>query len=97
MNLMNATPEPFNAQRQSQIDQEEYQRGFEAATRGELNNTSQTLAWHRGWADAQGCRSQSPVLPASHYIRSENNKNPHHQSWIRGLVMGASVFPRVTI
>ena len=64
MNLMNATPEPFNAQRQSQIDSAEYQRGFEAATRGELNNTSQTLAWHRGWADAQELQVTSAVLPA---------------------------------
>ena len=65
MNLMNATPEPFNAQRQAKIDNEEYQCGFQAAMRGELNNTSQTLAWHRGWADAHGLRVTATLLPAS--------------------------------
>ena len=61
MNLMNATPEPFNAQRQSQIDSAEYQRGFEAATRGEFNTSFQTLAWHRGWADAQELQVKSTL------------------------------------
>ena len=65
MNLMNATPEPFNAQRQSQIDAEEYQCGFQAAMRGELNNTSQTLAWHRGWADARELRVTATLIPTS--------------------------------
>jgi hypothetical protein len=64
MNLMKASPEPFNAQRQAQIDHAEYQRGFEAATRGEFNNISQTLAWHIGWADAQELHVTSTVLPA---------------------------------
>jgi hypothetical protein len=64
MNLMNATPEPFNAQRQSEIDHAEYERGFQAATRGEFNTTFQTLAWHRGWADAQELHVTSSVLPA---------------------------------
>jgi hypothetical protein len=65
MNSMNATPEPFNAQRQSQIDSAEYQRGFEAATRGELNNTSQTLAWHRGWADAEELKDSATLIATS--------------------------------
>ena len=65
MNLMNATPEPFNAQRQSQIDYAEYQCGFQAAMRGELNNTSQTLAWHRGWADAQELQVTATLTPDS--------------------------------
>jgi hypothetical protein len=65
MNLMNATPEPFNAQRQSQIDQAEYQCGFEAAMRGALNNTSQTLAWHRGWADARELQVKATLNPDS--------------------------------
>lgn len=65
MNLMNATPEPFNAQRQSQIDSAEYQRGFEAAIRGELNNTSQTLTWHRGWVDAQELRVTASLIPTA--------------------------------
>jgi hypothetical protein len=46
-------PELFNTQKQFQIYYAEYKSGFQAAKRGELNNTSQTLAWHRGWADAQ--------------------------------------------
>ena len=69
MNLMKASPEPFNAQRQSQIDYAEYQAGFRAATRGEFITSSQTLAWHRGWADAQELYVTSAVLPAY----------PHHR------------------
>jgi hypothetical protein len=65
MNLPKASPEPFNAQRQTQIDDEEYQCGFEAAIRGELNNTSQTLAWHRGWVDAQELRITATLIPTS--------------------------------
>jgi hypothetical protein len=65
MILMKVSPEPFNAQRQSQIDDEEYQRGFEAAMRGELNNTSQTLAWHRGWADAQELQVTATLDPTA--------------------------------
>ena len=65
MNVMKAAPEPFNAQRQSQIDNAEYQRGFEATMRGELNNTSQTLAWHRGWADAHELQISSSLTPTS--------------------------------
>jgi hypothetical protein len=65
MNIMKAAPEPFNAQRQSEIDHAEYQRGFETAMRGELNNTSQTLAWHRGWADAQELRVSATLTQTS--------------------------------
>ena len=65
MNLMNATPEPFDVQRQAQTDNAEYQFGFQAAMHGELNNTSQTLAWHRGWADAQELRVTATLIPAS--------------------------------
>jgi hypothetical protein len=69
MNLPKASPEPFNAERQAQIDCAEYQFGFQAAMRGEFNNNSQTLAWHRGWADAQELHVTSPVLPASQLHR----------------------------
>jgi hypothetical protein len=63
MNLPKISPEPFNAQRQAQIDLAEYHSGFQAAIRGEFNTSSQTLAWHRGWADAQELYVTSPVLP----------------------------------
>ena len=65
MILMKASPEPFNAQRQSQIDGEEYECGFQAAMRGELNNTPQTLAWHRGWADARELQVKATLTPDS--------------------------------
>lgn len=51
-------PKLFNAQKQAQIEVLEYQSGFQAAMRGQLNNTPETLAWHRGWADARKCRSK---------------------------------------
>ena len=65
MILMKTSPEPFNAQRQSQIDAEEYHYGFQAAMRGELNNTSQTLAWHRGWANAHELQVTAALVPTS--------------------------------
>jgi len=65
MTTLKAATEPFNAQRQSQIDCAEYQFGFHAAMRGDLNNTSQTLAWHRGWASAEEWLTTATYIPAS--------------------------------
>ncbi len=69
MTLPKTSPEPFNAQRQAEIDLAEYHAGFQAAMRGDFNTASQTLAWHRGWADAQELYVTSPVLPASQLHR----------------------------
>ena len=58
-------PKLFNAQKQAQIEDEEYQSGFQAAMRGQLNNTPETLAWHRGWADARKLQVKATLTPDS--------------------------------
>jgi hypothetical protein len=68
-----ASHEPFNAERQAQIDNAEYQFGFQAAMRGELNTASQTLAWHRGWADVQEFMSTAALTPAYRLHIAGNN------------------------
>ena len=76
MNLMNATPEPFNAQRQAKIDNAEYKRDSRQPCAA--NSTIPLRLWH-GIAVGlmrMGCGSQPLCFQPPNYIRSENNKKP---------------------
>jgi hypothetical protein len=44
---------PFDSSERSEVELIDHLFGFKAGTAGESNDETRSLAWQRGWADAQ--------------------------------------------